>query len=206
MVAFLDRIVGVIRKQKDKKDLKENFYTKDFFCDKPYVIGEHTYGKPNVLHWGEAANLYIGKYCSIADDVTIFLGGNHRIDWISTYPFNILSEYFPNAKKIVGHPATKGDVKIGNDVWIGYGATILSGVTIGNGAVIGTKAIVAKDVPSYAVVVGNPAEIKKYRFSKDDIEKLEQIAWWNWDDSKVNEKIKMICNNDIQCFFKENAI
>lgn len=140
------------------------FYTKDFLKNFGDLvdIGSYTYGNPRLFHWGEDSKLKIGKFCSIADDVKIFLGGNHRMDWITTYPFSALKEEWPEAKDVKGHPATKGDVVIGNDVWIGYGATILSGVKIGNGAVIGAMAVVSKDVEPYSVVVGNPAlEVKK---------------------------------------------
>lgn len=206
MVAFLDRIIGWIKRhcQCDKKEHDCSFYTKDIFSDMPYVIGEHTYGHPTILHWGESANLYIGKFCSIAENVTIFLGGEHRTDWISTYPFNILNKDFPNATKIKGHPVTKGDVRIGNDVWIGRGATIMSGINVGDGAVIGANAVVTKDVPNYAIVAGNPAKIIKYRFDNNKIEKLEKIKWWNWPIEKINKEIQSICNSDTNLFFENN--
>lgn len=156
--------------------------------------------------WGNfKANIRIlGKFCSIAGDVTIFLGGNHRTDWISTYPFNVLNELFPNARKITGHPSTKGDVVIGNDVWIGWGATILSGITIGNGAVVAAKAVVTKDVPPYAVVAGNPAHIVKYHFSAETINSLQKIQWRNWPIEKINCNARKICNGDMDTFIKEH--
>src|ERR1035437_8628156 len=100
------------------KEKQVAFFTKDVLVGRGYKIGDYTYGSPTVLHWGEAVTLEIGKFCSIADDVTIFLGGNHRIDWVTTYPFNVLPQYFPTGKDISGHPASKGDIIIGNDVWI----------------------------------------------------------------------------------------
>lgn len=209
MVVSLGHIIGKIKVLLNKKkfscvDQSKSYYTKDLLNEYSYLIGDHTYGKPRVLHWGEDATLTIGKYCSIADNVTIFLGGNHRIDWVSTYPFNVLSDCFPIAKEITGHPSSKGDVVIGNDVWIGEGVVILSGVSIGDGAVIGTRAVVTKDVPPYAVVVGVPAKIKKYRFPAEYIEKLEKISWWEWSDEKVNLNVKSLCNNDIEKFINEN--
>jgi len=182
--------------------VKQSIYTATKFKNLPYInkIGKHTYGEPLILHWGENSKLTIGNFCSIADNVKIFLGGNHRIDWVTTYPFNALSDIWDNAKDIVGHPATKGNVIIGNDVWIGYGATILSGVTISDGAVIGAEAVVTKDVSPYAIVVGNPAREIKKRFSDENIKKLLKIKWWDWEDSEISKKIHLLCSGNIDIF------
>lgn len=137
-----------------------------------FSVGKHTYGNPEILEWGEGASLSIGAFCSIGEGVTIFLGGEHRLDWISTFPFNILWEC---GKGFQGHPATKGDVVIGNDVWIGRNAVILSGVHIGDGAVIGTEAVITKDVPPYGVAAGNPARVVRLRFDARSIRNLLQL-------------------------------
>ena len=178
----------------------ENFYTKDLLKDLGNLveIGDYTYGKPQIMHWGEDAKLKIGKFCSIADRVTIFLGGNHRLDWITTYPFSALSQEWPEAKDIKGHPRTKGDVIIGNDVWIGFGATIMSGVTIGDGAVIGAMSVVAKNVEPYSIVGGNPIKEIKKRFSENEIEKLLEIKWWNWPLEKIKRNTKILCSNNLK--------
>jgi acetyltransferase-like isoleucine patch superfamily enzyme len=174
-------------------------YTKDIFGDR-YPIGDHTYGKPKVISWGEGSSLKIGKYCSIGRNVSIFLGSEHRIDWVSTYPFPFL---WKEARSIPGHPSTKGGVVIGNDVWIGFGVTILSGVTVGDGAAIGACSVVSRDVPPYAIIGGNPAQVIRYRFDEETIQKLLQIKWWNWSDEKVGENIHLICNNSISTFIKK---
>ena len=121
----------------------------------------------------------------IREDVVFILGGEHRADWITTYPFNAL---FSEGAHITGHPSSKGDIVIGNDVWIGYQSCILSGVTIGNGAIIGAKSVVTKDVPPYAIVAGNPAKFIRYRFPQETIDKLENLAWWDWDISVIKER------------------
>jgi acetyltransferase-like isoleucine patch superfamily enzyme len=175
---------------------EEPLYTKDFLGDR-FQIGDHTYGKPKVVSHGEGASLKIGKYCSIATGVTIFLGSEHRVDWVSTYPFPFLWE---EAKGIEGHPATKGDVVIGNDVWIGYGTTILSGVTIGDGAAIGACSLVIKDIPPYAIGAGNPVQIIRYRFDEETIKTLLRIRWWDWPDQQIREKIHHICSPSIDEF------
>ncbi|WP_082660082.1 CatB-related O-acetyltransferase [Aureimonas sp. AU40] len=164
-----------------------------------FRIGKFSYGSPNVLWWGEDVELSIGSFCSIADDVTILLGGNHRSDWITTYPFSEFEEW-PNAKSICGHPASKGDIKIGNDVWIGNGATILSGVEIGDGAIIGAKSVVAKNIPPYAVAIGNPVRIVKNRFQEDQIKDLLQISWWDWSIEEINHASSYLLSPDINLF------
>jgi acetyltransferase-like isoleucine patch superfamily enzyme len=185
-----------IFQQKDGNSI----YTKDLIRNPNVRAGEFTYGQPVIHSWDDSTRLEIGKFCSIADNVHFFLGGNHRTDWVSTYPFNVLSAHFPNAATITGHPATKGDIQVGHDVWIGSGAVILSGVTIGNGAVIGANAVIASDVAPYQVAVGNPMKIIKSRFSAEQIADLQMIAWWNWDENKINENITLICSDNIQNF------
>jgi chloramphenicol O-acetyltransferase type B len=141
----------------------------------------------------------MGAYCSTGPGVQIFLGGEHRVDWLTTYPF---SEFWEAAKTIKGHPYTKGDVNIGNDVWIGAEAIILSGVTIGDGAVIGARAVVAKDIPPYAIAVGNPARIIRQRFDEKTIEKLLEIKWWNWDDAQIEKFLPILLSQDFGAFLE----
>lgn len=105
-------------------------------------------------------------------------------------------------KKIEGHPSTKGDVDIGNDVWIAKEAVILSGVKIGDGAVIGAGAVAAKDVPPYAIVVGNPARIVRKRFDEETIQRLLQIKWWDWDDTQIERFLPMILSQDTAAFLQ----
>ncbi|OQB29173.1 MAG: Streptogramin A acetyltransferase [Bacteroidetes bacterium ADurb.Bin174] len=210
MAVFLVRMNGLIKKIFKKKEIKEvttepPFFTKDVYNNLPYIIGDYTYGKPIVLHWGEKANLYIGKFCSIADNVTIFLGGNHRTDWVSTYPFNVLTDFFPEAGEITGHPSTKGDVIIGNDVWIGHGATILSGVKIGDGAVVGAGAVVTKDVLPYEIVAGNPAKHIKMRFNEEQVSKLLDIKWWDWPVDKIKLNVFLLTSSNLENFIENHT-
>jgi acetyltransferase-like isoleucine patch superfamily enzyme len=159
-----------------------------------FPVGRATYGEPKVLQWGEHAALRIGSFCSIAPGVTIILDGDHRVDWVTTYPF----PYFrKSARGIPGHPRAKGEVVIENDVWIGYGATILSGVRIGNGAVVAACSVVTKDVPPYAIVAGNPAKVLRQRFSDETIQLLERLAWWNWDDAALDKAMPLLLSEDV---------
>jgi acetyltransferase-like isoleucine patch superfamily enzyme len=80
---------------------------------------------------------------------------------------------------------TKGVTRIGNDVWMGQGAIILSGVTVGDGAIIGAGAVVSRDVPPYAIVAGNPAQVVRHRFAPSTIEFLLNLQWWDWPLEKI---------------------
>lgn len=170
--------------------------TRDALASLPFEIGIYTYGTPKIHWWGEAAVLKIGKFCSIAENVEIFVGGNHRTDWITTYPFSAIS-HWPEAEVITGHPTSRGDVVIGNDVWIASGARILSGVQIGNGAVIGAGAVVRDDVPPYAIVIGNPSKVVRYRFEPWIVASLERLQWWDFEEQQIRAMIPYLMSNDI---------
>lgn len=132
---------------------------------------------------GGCYNLQIGKYSSLAEDITFMIDINH--DYMSVCQ-GIISEFKDNPppKKI----KRKGQIIIENDAWIGHGAMIMNGVTIHNGAVVAANSVVTKDVPPYAVIGGNPAKVIKYRFPQDTIEKLLKISWWNWTSDEISAR------------------
>lgn len=165
-------------------------------------FGKYTYGRPKIHSWNENTKLVVGNFCSIADNVQVFLGGNHRMDWVTTFPFGHINQNVFNKFDGKGHPSTKGDVIIGNDVWIGGNVIILSGVTIGDGAVIANSSIVVKNVEPYSLVGGNPSKLIKYRFTQEQIDKLLEIKWWNWDDDKINNFAPLLCNSNIDEFIQ----
>lgn len=158
--------------------------------------GAHSYvdGDLDISFTEDGATLTIGKFCSIAQGCKVILGGNHRGDWISTFPFPAA---FPDSPDIPDYRTTKGNVVIGNDVWIGTGVTILSGVTIGDGAIVGAGSVVVKDVAPYSVAAGNPAEWKKNRFTESTTNALLDIKWWNWPDETIRGAIPLLMSGDM---------
>jgi len=164
-----------------------------------HEIGRGTYADENLVirTWAGSADLRIGSFCSFGPGVQLFLGGEHRPDWVTTYPFNV---FLDSAAQITGHPATKGDMVIGNDVWIGAEAMILSGVSVGDGAVIGARAVVARDVPAYGVVAGNPAVLIRSRFPPDVVSRLLRIRWWDWPDEKIARFMPLLLQPEIELF------
>lgn len=162
-------------------------------------MGRYSYGNPALrVYEGDTAMAHIGAFVSIADGVVLVVGGNHRVDWVSTFPFRAVLG-MPGAFRD-GHPATKGDIVIGNDVWIGRGATVLSGVRVGNGAVIGAEAVVTQDVRPFAIVVGNPAREVRRRFTDAQVEALQRISWWDWPITRIRDAIPMLSDGAIDEF------
>ncbi|HRK24702.1 MAG TPA: CatB-related O-acetyltransferase [Beijerinckiaceae bacterium] len=163
-----------------------------------FSIGDHSYGAPKVRFAEGGGGLTIGKYCSIADQVEIFLGGNHRSDFVTTYPFGSFRKDWPDAQDLPSPARGRGDVIIGHDVWIGFGALILSGVRIGNGAVIGARSVVSRDVPAYTIVAGSPARVLRPRFSPGFIEQLQEVAWWDLPDKSVGKLARVLQSDRIE--------
>ena len=121
----------------------------------------------------------IGKYCSISSDCNIGLA-IHPINNLSTSQIFVLQNNPLGYKWTDKHNSTPfKKIAIGNDVWIGTNVTIMGGVKIGNGVIIGACSVVTKDIPDYAIVVGVPAKIIRYRFEKKIIEKLLKLNWWD---------------------------
>lgn len=158
--------------------------------------GRHTYGEPT-LHFGpgDRARVDIGAFCSFAVGVRFVAGGNHRPDWISTYPFRARWG-LPGAYED-GHPRPAGDITVGNDVWFGLDATVLAGATIGDGAVVGAGAVVSGEVRPYAIVVGNPAREVHRRFADDEVEALRALRWWDWPDEEIRRRVPELSSGDV---------
>ena len=189
----------MLKKILRKLGIKPNKFMKYNKCYRDFEIGEWTYGNPKVFLGRTHGTLRMGKYCSIGPSVEFTLVGDHRTDFVTTYPFSV---FFDKYKHLKGYPKHRGDINVGNDVWICSGAHILAGATIGDGAVIGLDAVVIKDVPPYAIVGGNPAKVIRYRFSPEVIKKLLSIKWWSWPHEEVLKAAPLLSNENIDAFIE----
>jgi len=139
----------------------------------------------------------IGKYCSIARNVTIGVS-DHNYSVVSSHPFLFDKSYKLNKNP----PLEKAKTRpiIGNDVWIGMGSFVLRGVNIGDGAIVAANSVVTKDVEPYSIVAGSPARHLKYRFSPSDVRNLLEIKWWDWSEDKIKKEILSFYDTENFCY------
>lgn len=151
------------------------------------TLGKHS----NIAATGSniTASIIVGNYTSIGPHVQMHTLHNHAC---------VQDRNLVSTAQLDGYPDPLGKEKIviGSDVWIGRNAVLLGGITIGHGAIIGAFSVVASDVPPYAVVIGNPATVKRYRFSQAQIDKLLEIKWWDWPDERIKENKVPLLNID----------
>lgn len=152
------------------------------------TLGRHS----NIASTGSniTATITVGNYTNVGPYAQMHTLHNHAC---------IENPKLVSTAQLNGYPHPLGHEKItiGSDVWIGRNATLLGDITIGHGAIIGAFAVVAKDIPPYAIVVGNPAQIKRYRFTDSQIEALLKIKWWTWDDEKIEENKADLLDIDV---------
>jgi acetyltransferase-like isoleucine patch superfamily enzyme len=163
-------------------------------------VGAYSYVAKN----SSITNCMIGKFCSIGPNFCCGLG-IHPTNGISTSPM-FYSPSKVNGAALVNAPKVEESkcTTIGNDVFIGANVTVLDGVTIGDGAVIGAGAVVSKDIPPYAIAVGSPIRIIRYRMTEEQIAAMQRIQWWNWEEERLQEVEKMF--EDIDGFIEKYDI
>jgi virginiamycin A acetyltransferase len=192
------------------KNIKQICFIKNVVKNPNIQIGEYTYyddknGAENfekhVTHMYDfiGDKLIIGKFCAIARGVEFIMNGaNHKMNSITTYPFNIMGFGWEKCTPTLSDLPLKGDTIVGNDVWIGQNVTIMPGIKIGDGAIIGANSVVSKDVLPYTIVAGNPIKLIKKRFDDDTIEYLLKLKWWDWEPKKIFENLEILCSNNIE--------
>ncbi|KUH34405.1 hypothetical protein APY94_01875 [Thermococcus celericrescens] len=154
-------------------------------------FGKHSYiGKNGVVE-----NAQIGAFTSISWNVTIG-AGEHKTDIVTTHElmYSPFHGFIKDTEERIYDP-TAGRVIVGNDVWIGANVVIKRGIKIEDGAVIGAGSIVTKDIPPYAIAVGVPARVIKYRFSKKTIRELQKLRWWEWSDKVLKQHLDVLSSN-----------
>jgi len=167
-------------------------------------IGAHSYIHDQAIRnpSGALTHIRIGKFCSIATDLTI-IGYDHHSEWLTTYPFlddghrvnwpGTQGIPYPQAPEF-GSNKSRGHIVIGNDVWLGYAVKLFKGVTLGDGAVVGACSLVNKSVEPYTIVAGIPARPIRKRFSDDQIAFLLKIRWWDWPRDMINRHLRFLCS------------
>lgn len=171
---WLWKMLGI--EQKHMQYVVDSVFLKE---DKCAMCGHKTYDNNAIVYRWSKAPLTIGNYCSISYGVKFVVDdGHHTYNKVSNYPFK--------GNALGG----KMGITVGNDVWIGLNATILYGVTIGDGATIAAGSVVTKDVLPYSVVGGVPAKEISRKCSEEEASSMSQIAWWNWDDDVIEQRVQ----------------
>lgn len=172
MKKIFKNIFGLNKRFSDKVEIMDSSIV-DKHCD----IGEYTY----IGHNNMITKTKIGRYCSIANNCAIGQG-EHDISKVSTSSLFYEGDVYAEL--------TKGECVLGNDVWICQGVVIRRGVKIGNGAVIGANSFVNKDIPDFAIAVGSPAKVVKYRFDEEKQKRILDSKWWDLDLENAKEVVK----------------
>lgn len=158
------------------------------------VLGEYSY----ISQFSIVNKTNIGKFCSISNGCYIGLWEHNTA--VSTHSFYLYEHSGNFVEGYTAYEKDKIETHVGNDVWVGANAVIMKGVNVSDGAIIGASAVVTKDVPPYAIVVGNPARVIKYRFSEEDIEWLLKLKWWDFSRERLKEIISKGGFNDFVIF------
>ena len=147
------------------------------------VMGDYSY----TARFADIAYSFLGKFVNVAA-FTRINPGEHPHHRASLHHFMYRSSYFwPDEvdESAVFDWRRSRPVRIGHDTWIGHAAVIMKGVTIGNGAIVAANSVVTKDVPPYAVVGGTPAQLLKWRHPDNTAQRLQALAWWDWDHQRL---------------------
>jgi phosphonate metabolism protein (transferase hexapeptide repeat family) len=159
-----------------------------------------------VVHDSQIIYATIGKFCSIASHTRVN-PGNHPLDRVALNHFTYRASAYGLGPDEVGFFDWRRShrVTLGHDVWLGHGAIVLPGVTIGTGAAIGAGAVVTKDIPPFAVAVGNPARVIRLRFPEEVCAALLRIGWWDWPRERLAAALQDIRTLSAEEFCRRHA-
>lgn len=165
-------------------------------------MGDYSY----VVHDAQIIYATIGKFCSIASHARVN-PGNHPLERVALNHFTYRASAYGLGADEPGFFDRRRSfhVTLGHDVWLGHGAIVLPGVTIGTGAAIGAGAVVTKDVPAFAIAVGNPARIIRFRFPAELRAALIRIAWWDWPRERLASALEEIRSLSAEEFCRRHA-
>ena len=191
-------------------DIKSVCFIKNIITRQNIIVGDYTYYdndespedfEQHVTHHYEflGDKLIIGRFCAIAKGIQFVMNGaNHRMNSVTTYPFNIMGSGWEKATPALEELPYKGDTVVGNDVWIGQDVTVMPGVHIGDGAIIAACSVVAKDVPAYHIAGDNPCRVIRPRFDDDLIAYLLELKWWDWPAEKIFANLEALCSGNLE--------
>jgi len=160
-------------------------------------VGDHSY----IAKGSSVSHCQIGRYCSIGEHISVGLWRHPAKTFVSTYPAFFALDNLGCCESFVSkncYDESPRKTIIGHDVWIGNNVLIPGGISIGTGAIIAAGSVVTKDVPPYAIVGGNPADIIRYRFEKDEVSFLLKTAWWKWSGNDIVDLAELF--KDISAF------
>lgn len=161
-------------------------------------IGDYFLAGNDVIISGQNARFETGKFCSLASRTTVLLGqGNHRIQSLSSYPIRHLPPFASAewSRYVDFEAESRTYCRLGHDVWVGTGSILLPNVTLGTGAVVSAGSLVMRDVPPYAIVGGNPAQIISFRFKPSLIRELLELQWWDWPAERILRNVALFAKN-----------
>lgn len=166
-------------------------------------LGDYSYAVEDT----QIAYARIGKFANIASQVRVY-ASRHPMDRASLHHFTYRSAwYFEDAEDDQGffHRRAASGIEIGHDTWIGHGTIVMPGVKVGNGAVIGSGAVVTRDVPAFAIAVGSPARVIKPRFPPEIAERLEALAWWDWEHGRLRDALEDFRTLPVEAFLEKHG-
>jgi acetyltransferase-like isoleucine patch superfamily enzyme len=169
-----------------------------FLSGDTFTFGDHFYCGNDVVISGAEARFEVGKFSSFAARVAFILGrGRHRPQSLSNAAFGHIPQFdSPDWCRHFDYAAeSKSECRVGADVWIGTASVILPNVTIGHGAIVAANSVVTQDVPPYAIVGGNPAQVVAFRFKQTLIAELLQLSWWDWPFDRINRNKALFTRN-----------